>query len=94
MIAHLRGTLLDSGYTECVVDVGGVGYEVAIPLSTFDRLPRVGEAVALHILTQVREDAITLFGFYTPEEKKLFTGIYSMLLTEPLDELERLEKRA
>ena len=75
MIAHLRGTLLDSSYTECVVDVGGVGYEVAIPLSTFDRLPRVGEAVELHILTQVREDAITLFGFSTPEEKKLFSAL-------------------
>ena len=75
MIAHLRGTLLDSSYTECVVDVGGVGYEVAIPLSTFDRLPRVGEAVELHILTQVREDAITLFGFFTPEEKKLFSAL-------------------
>ena len=75
MIAHLRGTLLDSSYTECVVDVGGVGYEVAIPLSTFDKLPRVGEAVELHILTQVREDAITLFGFSTPEEKKLFAAL-------------------
>ena len=75
MIAHLRGTLLDSSYTGCVVDVGGVGYEVAIPLSTFDRLPRVGEAVELHILTQVREDAITLFGFSTPEEKKLFSAL-------------------
>ena len=75
MIAHLRGILLDSSYTECVVDVGGVGYEVSIPLSTFDKLPRVGEAVELHILTQVREDAITLFGFATPEEKKLFSAL-------------------
>ena len=75
MIARLRGTLLDSSYTGCVVDVGGVGYEAAIPLSTFDKLPRVGEAVELHILTQVREDAITLFGFATPEEKKLFSAL-------------------
>ena len=75
MIAYLRGTLLDSNYTGCIVDVGGVGYEVAIPLSTFDKLPRVGEAVELHILTQVREDAITLFGFATPEEKKLFSAL-------------------
>ena len=75
MIAYLRGTLLDSSYTGCVIDVGGVGYEVSIPLSTFDKLPRVGEAVELHILTQVREDAITLFGFATPEEKKLFSAL-------------------
>lgn len=75
MIARLHGTLLESNYTECVVDVCGVGYEVVIPLSTFDRLPRTGETVDLHILTQVREDAITLFGFYTPEEKKLFRAL-------------------
>ena len=75
MIAHLRGTLLESSYTECVIDVAGVGYEAAIPLSTFDKLPRPGEAVELHILTQVREDAITLFGFATAEEKKLFRAL-------------------
>ncbi len=72
MIARLRGTLAESSYTNCIVDVGGVGYEVSIPLSTFDKLPRPGEAVELQILTQVREDAITLFGFATPEEKALF----------------------
>ena len=72
MIARLRGTLAESSYTNCIVDVGGVGYEVCIPLSTFDKLPRPGEAVELQILTQVREDAITLFGFATPEEKALF----------------------
>ena len=75
MIARLRGTLLESNYTECVIDVCGVGYEVGIPLSTFDRLPRPGEQAELHILTQVREDAITLFGFATPEEKKLFCAL-------------------
>jgi len=75
MIAHLRGILLESSYTECVIDVAGVGYEVAIPLSTFDKLPRPGEAAELHILTQVREDAITLFGFATVEEKKLFRAL-------------------
>ena len=72
MIARLRGTLAESSYTNCIVDVVGVGYEVCIPLSTFDKLPRPGEAVELQILTQVREDAITLFGFVTPEEKALF----------------------
>ena len=75
MIARLRGALLESSYTDCVIDVGGVGYEAAIPLSTFDRLPRPGETVELHILTQVREDAVTLFGFATPEEKKLFRAL-------------------
>ena len=75
MIAYLRGTLLESSYTSCIIDVNGVGYEAAIPLSTFDKLPRPGEKVELHILTQVREDAITLFGFATPGEKKLFNSL-------------------
>jgi Holliday junction DNA helicase RuvA len=75
MIARLRGTLLETSYTNCIVDVNGVGYEVAIPLSTFDKLPRPGENVELHILTQVREDAITLFGFATPGEKELFCAL-------------------
>ena len=75
MIARLRGTLLESSYTGCVVDVGGVGYELAIPLSTFDKLPRCGEKLELHVLTQVREDAITLFGFATPGEKELFRAL-------------------
>jgi len=72
MIARLRGILAESSYTDCVVDVGGVGYELSIPLSTFDKLPLPGEKVELHVLTQVREDAITLFGFAAPEEKALF----------------------
>ena len=75
MIARLRGTLLESSYTGCVVDVGGVGYELAIPLSTFDKLPRCGEKLELHVLTQVREDAITLFGFATPGETELFCAL-------------------
>ena len=75
MIAYLRGKLLESSYTGCIVDVNGVGYEVAIPLSTFDKLPRPGEELELHILTQVREDAIALYGFATPGEKRLFGSL-------------------
>ena len=75
MIAYLRGKLLEISYTRCIIDVNGVGYEAAIPLSTFDKLPRCGEPVELHILTQVREDAITLFGFATPGEKQLFNSL-------------------
>lgn len=75
MIAYLRGKLLESSYTSCIIDVNGVGYELAIPLSTFDKLPRPGEEVELRILTQVREDAITLFGFATPGEKELFNSL-------------------
>ena len=72
MIARLAGILAESSFTSCVVDCGGVGYEVQIPVSTFDKLPQPGEQVVLKIHTAVREDAITLFGFATEEERKLF----------------------
>lgn len=72
MIARLSGTLAESSFTSCVVDCGGVGYEVQIPVSTFDKLPQPGNQVILRIHTAVREDAITLYGFATEEERKLF----------------------
>ncbi|MBE6393823.1 MAG: Holliday junction branch migration protein RuvA [Lentisphaerae bacterium] len=72
MIAFLSGVLAESSASSCVVDVNGVGYEVLIPVSTFEKLPHPGEKVKLLIHMQVREDAITLFGFYSSEEKQLF----------------------
>ena len=72
MIALLTGKIVEKDFSSCLIDVCGVGYEVLIPLSTFDRLPLNDETVTLFIHTQVREDAITLFGFATKEEKTLF----------------------
>jgi Holliday junction DNA helicase RuvA len=72
MIARLKGILEEVNLTQCIIDVHGVGYEVFIPMSTFDKLPRQSENVALLINTQVREDSITLYGFATSEEKQLF----------------------
>ena len=72
MIAFLSGILAESSASSCIVDVNGVGYEVLIPVSTFENLPHPGEGVKLLIYMQVREDAITLFGFYSSEEKQLF----------------------
>lgn len=72
MIARLSGKLADVNFTQCIVDVHGVGYQVFVPMSTFDKLPREGEEVSLFICTQVREDAISLYGFSTMEEKRLF----------------------
>lgn len=72
MIAQLKGVLLESSFTEAVVDVGGVGYRVSIPMSTFDKLPRVGEPVTLLTRMDVREDAILLFGFATRQERSMF----------------------
>ncbi len=72
MIAHLRGTILEKQPNRVVVDVGGVGYDVAVPLSTFYGLGDAGAAIALRVHTHVREDAITLFGFATALELDLF----------------------
>jgi Holliday junction DNA helicase RuvA len=72
MISSLRGALKNISMTELTVNVGGVGYEVFIPLSTYDKLPKEGEEVSLFIHTNVKEDAIQLFGFATEIEKKIF----------------------
>ena len=74
MIARLTGILADSSFTEAILDVNGVGYQVLIPMSTFDKLPRPDEKKSVTLLTflQVREDALTLFGFATRAERDLF----------------------
>jgi holliday junction DNA helicase RuvA len=72
MIAHLRGDILRKSPQEVVVDVGGVGYRVLIPVSTFYRLGAEGESVRLLVHTHVREDALALFGFSTRGEQALF----------------------
>ena len=72
MIGRLSGVLLERDFGSCLIDVNGVGYEVSIPLSTFDKLPLENRGITLYIHTQVREDAITLFGFATLDERKLF----------------------
>ncbi len=73
MIARLEGVLRNVAPTCVVVDVGGVGYEVHIPLSTFAELPDVGEPVALRIYTHLREGVLQLFGFLTEGERAAFT---------------------
>lgn len=72
MIGHLRGQLLHKSPQEVVVDVGGVGYRVAIPVSTFYRLGDEGSEVRLLVHTHVREDALALFGFLSVSEQALF----------------------
>jgi Holliday junction DNA helicase RuvA len=78
MIAHLRGTLLVKHPNVIVVDVGGVGYEVVIPVSAFSSLPEKGQPVELHIHTHVREDALALFGFLTSADKALFEKLITV----------------
>lgn len=72
MIAFLVGQLVQSFPTHVTVDVAGVGYEVLIPLSSYDRLPGGGERVRLLTHLQVREDAHVLYGFMTEGERDLF----------------------
>ena len=72
MIAQLQGRILRKGPQEVVVDVGGVGYRVLIPVSTIYRLPDEGATATLRIHTHVREDALALFGFLTAAEQELF----------------------
>jgi len=78
MIAYLSGTLLSKQATSAIVDVGGVGYDVAIPLSTFYELGEVGAPVQLRIYTHVREDTLQLFGFKTARERELFLELISV----------------
>ena len=78
MIAHLRGILLEKHPHQAIVDCQGVGYDVAIPVSTYTRLPDAGAEVRLRIYTSVREDAIQLFGFFSVEEKQLFEKLITV----------------
>ena len=72
MIAWLEGNLREKAPTRIVLDVQGVGYELLVPLSTYETLPDPGKTVALLVHTAVREDAIQLFGFSSSLEKELF----------------------
>jgi len=78
VIARLSGTVLDLRTDRLVLDVGGVGYDLAIPLGTFSALPPAGEKAAVHVHTHVREDALSLFGFATREEKYVFERLISV----------------
>lgn len=78
MIAQLSGKLLVKLPNTVVIDVGGVGYEVTVPLSTFYELGEVGSDVSLRIHTHVREDSLQLFGFQTNREKELFLRLTSV----------------
>ncbi len=78
MIARLRGRVLDKLPNRLVVDVGGVGYDVAVPLSTFYAASEVGEEISLRVHTHVREDQLALYGFATPLELAMFERLISV----------------
>jgi Holliday junction DNA helicase RuvA len=78
MIAHLRGTVLEKHPNQVIVDVGGVGYDVTIPVSAFSSLPDKGSVVQLFIHTQVREDVLALYGFVLARDKALFEKLITV----------------
>lgn len=78
MIAHLRGKLLTKHPNQAVVETAGVGYDVTITVPTFSGLPALGDEVALHVHTHVREDVIALYGFLRSAEKTLFEKLITV----------------
>lgn len=78
MIAYIKGAIKSKTTESAIVDVNGVGYEVFIPLSTFCGLPDEGGLVELNVYTHLKEDAIQLYGFLTPEEKVAFQLLISV----------------
>ncbi len=78
MIAHLHGTVFRKTTESIIIHVGGIGYEVFVPLSTFYQLPDESETTSLHIYTHVREDMLALFGFFSRLERRIFLMLISI----------------
>lgn len=78
MIAQLTGTVASIGSMDVVINCGGVGYAVSIPLSTRDTIPEIGADVTLRTILVVREDAFTLYGFSTEGERDAFRLLTSI----------------
>lgn len=78
MIAKISGRLLEKAPTRILVEVNGIGYEIQIPLSTFEQVGAVNENTSLFTYLHVREDALQLFGFATAAERQLFQHLLSV----------------
>ena len=78
MIARINGLLIYKSIGHVIVDIHGLGYSVFVPLATFYELPETGQMVTMHIHTDVKDDSINLFGFYTSEEKDVFKLMISI----------------
>jgi Holliday junction DNA helicase RuvA len=75
MIASIQGSLIFKSPNYLIIDVGGIGYQVFVPLSSFYSLPKLGGSVKLNIYTHLKEDAIQLYGFLSQEEKDIFLSL-------------------
>lgn len=78
MITFLQGIIIELEPTRLVLDVAGVGYEIFIPISSYDKLPERGERCKILICENIREDAYQLFGFVTEDERKMFILLTSV----------------
>jgi Holliday junction DNA helicase RuvA len=78
MIAYVKGALNYKEPNRVIIDINGMGYEVFIPLSTYQKLPSIGDQVKLHTHYHVREDAAQLYGFISSEEKEIFEMVLSI----------------
>ncbi|MBT8490875.1 MAG: Holliday junction branch migration protein RuvA [Deltaproteobacteria bacterium] len=72
MIARIVGTLIYKSFDHVIIDAYGIGYRIFVPLTTFYELPEAGQSVTLTIHTHVKQDAISLFGFNSSEDKEIF----------------------
>ncbi len=72
MIAYIKGELEYIGIDTIVVETGGIGYEIRVPLTVMDDLPEIGETVRIHTYLYVREDAVNLYGFTTKDDLNIF----------------------
>jgi len=93
MIGRITGTLAEKAPPLVLVDVGGVGYEIDVPMSTFYNLPALGERITLLTHFVVREDAQQLFGFLTHEERATFRELVKISGVGPRTALSIPEER-
>ncbi|MCB0730117.1 MAG: Holliday junction branch migration protein RuvA [Ignavibacteriae bacterium] len=78
MIGYLTGKIISKKPTKVLIDVNGIGYIVNISINTFDKISEPGEQISLHTYLSVKEDSLTLFGFYSISEKELFEVLISV----------------
>lgn len=94
MISYIKGALIDKNTEEVIIEAGGIGYEINIPVSTFEKLPSAGSIVTLHISESsgMYASGTTLYGFFTLEEKKVFLLLKSISKIGAKGALEILSK--
>lgn len=78
MIARIKGTLISKSPEKVVVDAGGIGYEVNVPLSAFSKLPEIGEVVTLTTVTFFKDENIRIYGFLEEREKDMFLHLITV----------------